>query len=235
MMSPVTTPSLLYPQFGFKPRKKYYQCPKCQGNMRTRLAVQIMRREDMVFGFKCEDCGKNWYISSKLILNDVLEEQIDRVANFTKQTGKEFGAFIIKTKQGIRLDMIDIGEDLSVSFKQTHELGPEEKIIGTWHAHPVSNEPSDWDIGSFLHDDFEKISIVSGAKGTITVMAKTDDTIVVEDIKGWVEENQLSDLKDKGNLFKFLVFKGKHNNLQLVTGITSTPFTTLEALFKQIE
>ncbi len=103
------------------------------------------------------------------------------------------------------------------------------------NCHPISNEPSDWDIGSFLHDDFEKISIVSGAKGTITVMVKTDETIVIEDIKKWVEENQLSDLKDKGNLFKFLVFRGKHNNLQLVTGITSTPFTSLEGLLKKIE
>ena len=235
-MNPVTTPSLLYPQFGnFKPHKKYYQCPKCQGNMRTRLAVQIVRKEDMVFGFKCEDCGKNWFISSKLILNDILEEQIARVANFTKQTGKEFGAFIVKTKNGIRLDIINIGEDLSVSFKQTHELAPGEKIIGTWHAHPVSNEPSDYDIGSFLHDDFERISIVSGAKGTINVMVKTPDTIQIEDIRKWIEENQLLSLKDKGKMFKFLVFKGKTNNLQLVSGITDNPLQSLESLLRKIE
>ena len=234
-MNPVTTPSLLYPQFGSKPHKKYYQCPKCQGNMRTRLAVQIVRKEDMVFGFKCEDCGKNWFISSKLILNDILEEQILRIANFTKQTGKEFGAFIIKTPNGIRLDMIEIGEDLSVTFQQTHELNKGEKIIGTVHYHPVTDSPSDWDIGSFLHDDFERISVVGGAKGTITVMVKTLDTIKIDDVRKWIEENQLLSLKDKGKMFKFLVFKGKTNNLQLVTGITDATIQSLEGLLRKIE
>ena len=235
IFSPVTTPSLLYPQLGFKPHKKYYQCPKCQGNMRTRLAVQIVRKEDMVFGFKCEDCGKNWFISSKLIFNNILEEQILRIANFTKQTGKEFGAFIVKTKNGIRLDMIEIGEDLSISFQQTHELPPGEKIVGTFHCHPKTDEFSDYDIGSFLHDDFEKISVVNGAKGTITVMVKTPDTIQIEDIRKWIEENQLLNLKDKGKMFKFLVFKGKTNNLQLVTGITDNPLQSLESLLRKID
>ena len=131
--------------------------------------------------------------------------------------------------------MVDIGEDLSVSFKQTHELAPGEKIIGTWHAHPKTDTFSDYDIASFLHDDFERISIVSGAKGTINVLVKTPDTVQIEDVRKWIEENQLLNLKDKGKMFKFLVFKGKTNNLQLVTGITDNPLQSLESLLRKIE
>ena len=236
ILNPVKTPGLLYPEFGkLKPGRRYYKCPKCDCNMRTRLQVQVVRHEDLVFGFQCDDCGKKWFVSSKLIFNDIFEEELLRMARFTKKTGKEFGALIIKTPDGIRLDMIEVGENMSVSFQQTHKLKENEKIVGSAHNHPYSDLPSDFDIASFLRDDWEKISVVNGAKGTITVMVKTDKTLKIDEVEPWIKENEGSTLKEKGMKYNFLVFKGKANNLQLVAGLSKRPFTSLEMLLREIE
>ena len=114
----------MYPtEYGkLRPGKRYYRCPRCRGDNFSNLWKQIYRAEDIVFGFKCDACQKAWFISSKLILNDIFEEQITRLARFTKKTGKEFAALIIKTPKGIRLDMIEVGEDSEVNFGVTHKL-----------------------------------------------------------------------------------------------------------------
>ena len=238
ILNPVTSPSMMYPQLGFgkiKPRKKDYKCIRCNGDSYSRLKAQIYKPNDIIFAFECSNCGNSWLISSKMILNDVFEEQIQRISNFTKQTKKEFGAFIIKTRDGIRLDMIEIGADLEVSFKQSHELKPDEVIVGTWHAHPITDEPSDFDIGTFLRDDFEKICIVSGAKGTINLLAKTPETIKITDVRKWVSENEKLNLKEKGIMYGFLVFRGKVNNLQEITGGSKNPFVSLEGIIKNLD
>ena len=236
IFSPVKTSSLLYPEFGkLKPGRRYYKCPKCDCNMRTRLQVQVVRHEGLLFGFRCDDCGEKWIVSSKLIFNDIFEEQVLRMARFTKETGKEFGALIVKTSDGIRLDMIEVGKDMSVSFQQTHELKDDEKIVGTIHNHPYSDTFSDFDIASFLRDSWEKVSIVNGAKGTITVMVKTDKTVKLEEVEPWIKENEGLTLKEKGMKYNFLVFKGKANNLQLAAGLSKRPFTSLESLLREIE
>jgi len=165
ILSPVTTPGLLYPAlYGVKPRGKDYRCPKCQSTNRTKVtgityipkepfqrALDEWRKwvfQQGVVGyhkdpstqeiegwhFQCGWCGTEWEASAKLILNEILEEQIKRVANFTKETGKEFGALIVRTEDGLRLDMIDIGEDRSVELVPTHELQEDEELLGTWHC-----------------------------------------------------------------------------------------------------
>ena len=235
ILSPVTTPGLLYPGFGkLKPGKKHYKCPRCYGTNYSQLSRQIIRKEDIVFGFKCYYCKHDWFVSSKLLLNEIFEDQIERMARFTKKTGKEFAALIIKCKDGIKLDMIEVGEDSSVTFKQTRQLKKDEQIVGTIHNHPYTNEPSKYDIATFLRDDWEKISIVNGAKGTITVMVKTEETVKVENVKEWLVENKDNALKKIGKEHNFLIFRGKLNNLKLVVGKADNPFTSLEKLLKNI-
>ncbi len=233
--------SLLYPALGLggglRPQKKFYQCPRCAANNNSRLQVQIVRKSEMVFGFMCDYCHKRWYISSKMILNEVLEEELQKIYKFTKVTDKEFGALLVKTPEGIRMDMLDIGEDMSVTFKKTKEYRKDEKVIGSVHSHPISSEPSDWDVGTFLRDSWEMISIVVGAEGTINVMVKTQDTLSLSeaDLQKWIEQNKEVSLIDKANAHRFLLFKGKVNNLKLLAGLSSQPITSLERLLSQIE
>lgn len=238
IMNPITTPSMLYPQFGFlRPQGKHYKCPRCMGNVRTRLQVEIVRKKEVVFGFACDDCKKRWYVSSKLILNEVLEEQLQKIYKFTKTTKKEFGALLVKTPEGIRMDMMDVGEDMSVTFRKTKEYRKDEKVIGSVHAHPISDEFSDWDVATFLRDDWEKISMVVGAEGTINVIVKTQDTVLLkeEEFGKWIEVNKNTALTEKARTYQFLFFKGKVNNLKLIEGVSNQPLTSLERLLRVIE
>jgi proteasome lid subunit RPN8/RPN11 len=197
--------------------------------------VEIVRKSEMVFGFMCDYCQKRWYVSSKLVLNDVLEEQIQKIHKFTTETEKEFGALLVKTPEGIRLDMIDIGSENDVALQRTKEYRQDEKVIGSAHCHPRSDEFSDWDIGTFLRDDWEKISIVIGAEHTINVMVKTSETLKVEDVKAFIEYVKDLSLEEKAEKFNFLLFKGKVNNLKLISGVSASPMASLEKLLKQIE
>jgi proteasome lid subunit RPN8/RPN11 len=240
ILNPIHTSSMLYPSLSIdktKPENKHFQCPRCQGNLRSRVQVKIVRKKEIVFGFNCADCSKRWYISSKLILNDVFEEQVQKIYRFTNITKKEFGALLVKTPEGIRMDMLDIGEDLSVSFKKTKEYRLDEKVIGTIHAHPITDIPSDFDIATFLRDKWEKISVVTGADSSINVMVRTVNTIGLSDINlsDWVEENKNLTLTEKAEKYQFLLFKGKVNNLKLLAGVSNCPITSLERLLSQIE
>ncbi len=240
-LSPVFKPSLLYPALGIRgklrPQFKYYKCPRCSGNNYTRLQVEIVRKKDMVFGFMCDFCSKRWYADSSLILNDVFEEQIQKIHKFTSITDKEFGALLVKTPEGIRLDMLDIGEHLSVQFRRTKEYRKDESVIGSVHCHPISSIPSDFDIATFLRDNWEKISIVVGADSSINVMVKTNNTIELSNINlsDWVEENKDLSIEQKTEKFQFLLFKGRVNNLKLLAGVSDYPITSLEKLLSQIE
>ena len=239
-LAPNTEKSMLYPKLSIdktRPSGKHYQCPRCQGNLRSRIQAQIIRKSEIVFGFSCADCGNRWYLSSKLILNEVLEEQCQKIHKFTMTTKKEFGGLLVKTPEGIRIDMIDIGEDLSVTFKKTKEYRADEKIVGTIHAHPITDIPSDWDIATFLRDDFEKISVVVGSEGTVNVMVKTKDTVKIaqDGVQKWVQDNQNVSFTEKANAYRFLLFRGKVNNLKLCGGASNMTVTSLEKLFSQVD
>jgi AraC-like DNA-binding protein len=182
----------------------------------------------------CDDCKARWYFSSRLMLNDVLEEQCQKMRKFTETTGKEFGALLVKTPEGIRLDMIDVGQDTSVTFKKTKEYRTDEQVIGSIHVHPYTNFFSSYDISSFLHDSWEKISMLVGADGSLNVMVKTKNTIQVTDIQKWIEENKDLPPVEVANKFQFILFKGKVNNLKLLAGVSNMSVTSLETLFKQV-
>lgn len=239
ILNPIATSSMLYPKLSLDktcPKNNHYKCPRCQGNLRSRIQAQIIRKNEIVFGFSCSDCGNRWYVSSKLILNEVFEEQVQKIHKFTKVTEKEFGGLLVKTPEGIRIDMIDIGEHLSVTFKRTKEYREDEEIVGTLHCHPITSKPSNWDIATFLRDPWEKISIVVGNEGTINVMVKNKNTLQIgeNDVNKWVTDNETLTLSEKANKYGFLLFRGKVNNLKLCGGSSNMSITSLERLFVEV-
>jgi proteasome lid subunit RPN8/RPN11 len=225
-----------YPELGLlKPTMRFYQCPRCNGNLRTQLKAQIQKPKELVFCFQCHDCSKAWYISSKLVLNSIFEDQLQKMAEYTKATGKEFGGLIIKTSTGIRIEMVQVGEDMSVSFGQSHELEEGESLVGTVHNHPYTDIPSDWDIGTFLQTDWEAVGIVNGANGTINVMVKRKDTVVPLDLEQWIKDSESLTFKAKGNLYNFVIYRGRINNLQQLTSFTDVmAVTSVEQLLTMI-
>lgn len=237
ILNPVTQPSMLYPAlYGVRPRRKDYICRWCKSDNRSRLALIAPKQDDVIFGMTCDWCDKWWFASAKLILNETMKDQLDRIANFTKKTGKEFGALILRTEKGIILDMVQIGEGRSIEFAPTRELRSDEEILGSWHAHPISNEPSFWDIGSFLRDKWEKISCVSGAEGALTVMIKTDETVPLsaDELENWEKTNREADtpIEKIAEQYKFLLYQGTLDALKLVGGEEKT--TTLENLMNGV-
>ena len=224
------------PEIGLlAPSLRFYQCPRCNGNLHTQLKVQIQKPEELIFVFQCHYCEKNWFISSKLVLNTIFEDELQKMADYTKATGKEFGGLIIKTPNGIRIEMIQVGENMSVSFGQSHHLENDEKIVGTVHNHPYTDIPSDWDIGTFLKTDWEHVSIVNGANGTINVMIKKPDTIKPLDLEKWIEDNASLNFRSKGNLYNFIIYRGRINNLQQLTSFADVmPVTSVEQLLCMI-
>ena len=242
MMNPVTQPSLLYPSLAvrekIRPRLKDKICPYCWGNSHTELASIIFTSSadggTEVFHLICGDCNKQFFRSSRLIVNDILVDQLERIYQFTKVTKKEFGALIIRNEDGIVLDQIVVGEDREVEMNPTRKLKANEEILGTIHAHPVTDEPSDFDLATFCRDCWERISMVIGVNGTINCMLKTDKTTVVDDIQSWIQQNQDLSLQEKANHNNFLLYRGTPEKLKLESD-QKVPPTTLEALFKGVK
>ena len=230
-------PILLYPKY-VEPQLLDYKCPNCNSDNRTSIAniVYDASKTPESYGFLCGWCGKDWFTSSKLILNNIIEDQINNLYNFTKKTGKEFGSLIFQTNRGILLDMIQMGEERSIDLKFTRKLEADEKLLGSFHCHPTTDTPSFWDIGTFLNSSWEKISCVAGANSTITVMVKTGATKKLDsmDIAGWREEcvkrgYNLAKLSEKYN---FETYSGKATELKSLVG-KSNSIITLESLVRK--
>ncbi len=109
----------------------------------------------------------------RISLNEILKDQINRIGEFTDVTEKEFGALIMKDKDGLVLDFIEIGKDRSVTIRPTRPLKEDEWILGTYHNHPVSDKFSIPDIDSFLQHKWEEVMILRGAHKTLHVAIKT--------------------------------------------------------------
>jgi hypothetical protein len=185
----------------------------------------------------CGWCGERWYVASELILNSIIVDQILNIHKFTDETKKEFGGMIIRNSRGICLDMIQIGEELAIIFEVTRPLDRDEEILGTVHCHPISDIPSFWDIATFLNNPWEIISSVIGAQGTLTVMIKDSETLSLPNqgldvtVKQWQTESR--PLEKLAEEFKFLLYKGNPDNLQLISGEEGT--ATLENLLRGIK
>ena len=239
LLMPITQPGLMYPVLPKvkKPRKKDYICPKCGSTNRSRLFAVSDGPDGKLFMFKCDWDDRRWFVSAKLIVNEILQDQIKRFSDMTKKTGKEVGGLLVRNKDGVMvMDMEQMGEDRQVSLEPTRKLQEGEEILGSWHSHPVTDEPSYWDIATFLRDDWEKISCVSGAEGTLTVMVKTDDTVKLPgEVSKWAEENRekQTPLEELGEKYKFLIYRGPPNKLKLISG--NKPTTTLEQLVKGVK
>jgi len=247
ILSPVNQPSLLYPAlYGVKPRRKDYRCKRCGSDNQTCLRAETKyfkggKLEDVFFDFEC-GCGNAFFVAAKLLVNEVLEEQMERIFNFTKATGKEFGALVIRTVDGdIILDMFQIGENREVEMVPTHEMREGEEILGTMHVHPQSPTFSLYDLATMIRDKrWEKISIVAGADGSFNIAIPTSKTPKMEDIGAWLKENE--DAKDEdgnvdavglANKYNFLLYRGKADNLKLISGDDIKTYT-LEDLFKRV-
>jgi len=238
---PVTQPGLMYPVLPKikKPRKKDYICPKCGSTNRSRLLAVSDGPNGKLFMFKCDWDDRQWFVSARLIVNEILQDQIKRFSEMTKKSGKEVGGLLVRNKDGVVvMDMEQMGEDRSVSMEPTRKLQPGEEILGTWHSHPISDKPSYWDVATFLRDKWEKISCVSGAEGTLTVMVKTDKTTQLpgEEVGRWEEEHREKEtpLEELGEKYAFLVYQGPPDKLQLISGDKKTT-VTLEKLIKGVK
>lgn len=123
----------------------------------------------------------------RISLNEILKDQINRIGEFTDVTEKEFGALIMKDKDGLVLDFIEIGKDRSVTIRPTRPLKEDEWILGTYHNHPISDKFSIPDIDSFLQHKWEEVMILRGAHKTLHVAIKTihakDTEISEEDME----------------------------------------------------
>ena len=247
LLSPVTQPSLLYPALhGVRPRRKHYRCERCASDNQTCLRAETRyflgeKLENIFFDFEC-GCGNSFFVAARLLVNEVLEEQMERIFNFTKKTGKEFGALVIRTVDGdIILDMFQIGENREVEMVPTHELREGEEILGTMHVHAVSGTFSLYDLATALRDKkWEKISIVAGADGSFNVAIFTPETPKIKDIGAWLKENE--DVKDKdgnvdavglANKYNFLLYRGKADNLKLISEDDIRTYS-LEELFNKV-
>ena len=170
-----------------------------------------------------------------VILNSIIEDQINNLNSFTKRTAKEFGALIFNTSRGIVLDMIQMGEKTSINLKFTRKLEADEKLVGSFHCHPITDSPSFWDIGTFLKADWEKVSCVAGSKGNLTVMVKRTYTknLASEDIMGWREEciKKGYNLEGLSKKYGFDSYKGKPTELKCLNKDSGLP-VTLESLVK---
>lgn len=149
-----------------------------------------------------------------LDLSGTLQDQLTRFAKFTKETGKEFGALIVRKAGQIILDQVQVGENHEINIEPTRPLAPDEEILGSYHQHPNTAEFSTWDVLSFLHSDWEKCMMLTGADGTVVVALKTAETSPLE-----AEPEEMRDkFKDTSNAdlakqFNFQLYKGNVDDL----------------------
>jgi len=264
-LNPVTSPGMIYPTFP-SPRGQDFRCPTCHSTNRTHICSVIFTPgvvkelnkaltewNDWVFkqgvtgvfkgvkklegyNFSCGWCETNWFVASELILNSIIVDQINQIHEFTDKTKKEFGALILRNNRGICLDMIQIGEELAISFDLTRPLEQDEEILGTIHCHPVSDTFSHWDVITAINNPWETVSAVVGAEGTLVVMVKLPGTKGLTEnlnltVKRWEDENRSVD--DIAAEYNFLVYRGKPSSMQLVSGQGMT--TTLEELLRGVK
>ncbi len=266
ILNPVYSPGMLYPTVPGVTGKSLV-CPRCGSSNRSSVTSMLFsdkeiqgvknalgKWNDWVFhqgvsGFnkgnkklegytlKCGWDGYEWFASTDLILNGIISDQLSQIYTFTHETKKEFGAIVLRTSRGVMLDMIQIGEHLSIELEQTRKLEEDEEILGTVHSHPVTDRFSTWDLASFLSNSFEHISMLIGAESSLTIAVKTPETIKIskeelsELVKKWEDEE--TPVKDIGDNYKFLVYEGKSDKLQLVCGEESP--TSLERLVSGIK
>lgn len=240
ILCPIKEPSLIYPKlYGVKYRiGKDDLCKKCNSTNQISLRAKTETFDDFIFKFICEYCGNEFIASAKLIINETLEDQMNEIHNFTKETDKEFGALIIRDNEGdIILDMIRIGKDREIELIPTHDLREGEEILGTFHCHPISDYPSLYDIATFLRDDWEKISMVSGVEGNFNVMLKNEETEKVSDVALWLKENEDfggEKTIELGDKYGFLFYRGKADKLILKSG-DQIQSSSLEEIFEKVK
>ena len=154
-----------------------------------------------------------------LDLGGTLEDQIERFGKFTSETGKEFGALLMRRAGQLVLDFVQVGEDKEIDIKPTRPLAADEEILGSYHQHPHTNDFSVWDMLSFLHTGWEQCMILHGADDTIVVAIKTPQTKpITEDPEQLREQYDAWSNTDFSKQYGFILYRGSLDNLEEAIG-----------------
>ena len=138
---------------------------------------------------------------------------------YTSKEKQEVAGFLVRALHGgVGIVSPILGAAHSVELKPHEILHKGEQYLGSSHAHPNSNDFSIWDVGTFLADPTERISMVIGADGSNSLLIKTDKTqplgiTELEDFKKAYEQDEIPDLATQRG---FLFYKGKGSDLELL-------------------
>ena len=160
-----------------------------------------------------------------IVLSPRMLAMIQFLGKQTQSTDTETGAFVIKTSSGtngetgVRLVNIVGGEDSAVNLEPQETLLQGEEYLGTFHAHPITDNPSVHDFMTFLADPTEQIMLLHGSDDTINLALKTPNTITItpdqidamkQEYEAWKDTDDKVALADK---FKFGLYLGKDTEL----------------------
>lgn len=234
ILNPISEPGMLYPVVPAV-RGKHKKCPKCQSSNRTLVKGMVFKQKFDGYILACGWDNSQWYVASDLILNSIIEDQITRIYEFTHETKREFGAIVLRTSRGVCLDFTQVGEEYSVNFTLTRPLQSDEEILGSIHCHPITDTFSPWDLATFLGPNkWEKVSMVVGANGTLSIAIKTPETRIVKNCvlatEEWQREGKTT--FDLSKEFGFLLYVGPPDNLTLMNGEAGS--TSLDKLLQVI-
>ena len=237
VLSPVTTPGLIYPVLGI-PRKRK-KCKHCYGSnirvTRTKYYEKYIA-EDLV----CEACG--WQgsdieeIPQRVELSEKLIKQISGLYKKTENKDIEYGALILRKDEKIYLGFEQQGKAHEIVLKEPDKLDKGEELLGTVHTHPLTDTPSPWDIATFLVNGFEKSSIIVGSSGNINLIIKNKDTkkLETDNLRKWANSNSNISSYELAEKYKFLYYEGPYNGLVLKVGKSDIIEENLDEVLKNI-
>jgi hypothetical protein len=148
-------------------------------------------------------------------ITDRLYNDIMILYKLTKETGKESGGMLIIGAHG-HLGVVSLveGEDKEIVLEPEEELFENERYVGTFHCHPITDLPSTGDVISYLEDEFEKVMIVCGEDKSVNMCVKTSKT-PVGDFSDELEEYEQEDMVEIADKYFFLFYRGYGTELTL--------------------
>lgn len=219
-LSPVTTPSLIYPSMGPSRRRRCKNCYSTNISPTRTRYFESYKSEEIV----CKNCGwQGSYVEELpqvVALNETLVNQMLTLHQGTDSENIEFGALIVRKEDKLYLAYPQRGKAHEVTFKYPETLRKGEEVLGTFHVHPTLALPSHWDFGAFLVNKFEQMSVVAGPPRNLTLMLKTDSSFKVDDTKmeEWVNERRSFSIPELSKICNVALYEGSYNKLILKVG-----------------
>ena len=157
-----------------------------------------------------------------LTLNERLRNDLAFMSEYTRREKQEVAGFLIRALHG-GLGVVSpvLGKGLEVELDSHEYLHKGEIYLGSFHCHTYTNFPSPHDMATFLADPTERVSMVSGADGSLTLALKTDETqeiglTEIPRIKDAYEQDELPQLAEQ---YRFLYYHGKGERLTLTNKV----------------